>query len=124
MAESLLEEVYSTAGEEIMHRLVCENGHTFKIEETTFANAGKDAWYKYLLGFYKIGSVESDKLLKDYENLNEDEFIEEYMETVAKYTARYGIPEQYCPICKKVKEYEQDSDWNTYLSLKKKFNNA
>lgn len=64
---------------------------------------------------------ELNKLENDYIELDEDDFFDEYAEILSELTSEFGIPEEHCPVCKKIKEYEQDPDWKKYLELKEKF---
>ena len=64
---------------------------------------------------------ELNKLENDYIELDEDDFFDEYAETLEELISDFGIPEKYCPVCNKIKEYEQDPDWKKYLELKEKF---
>lgn len=65
---------------------------------------------------------ELNKLENDYIELDEDDFFDKYADTLYDLISEFGVPEEYCPVCKKIKEYSQDPDWNKYLELKEKFN--
>lgn len=62
-----------------------------------------------------------NKLENDYIELDEDDFFDEYAEMLYELTSEFGVPEEYCPVCKKIKKYEQDPNWKKYLELKEKF---
>ena len=62
-----------------------------------------------------------EDLTADYDTLDDEEFDDKYGDLIAEYICDNGIPEEYCPVCAKIKEYEQDADWETYQQLKEKF---
>ena len=63
-----------------------------------------------------------ETLNTDYQTLSDEDFEDEYDDLIAEYICDNGVPEEYCPVCQQIKEYEKDEDWKTYLELKEKFN--
>lgn len=104
---------------------ICEHGHCFHISHNSdaFMEAGKDVWYNYIKKHLTESYREEglNKLENDYIELDEDDFFDEYADTLYDLISEFGVPEEYCPVCKKIKEYSQDPDWKKYLELKKKF---
>ena len=114
--------------------LMCENGHTFCKEETDFSldNLSNEI-LKDLKDYIKDRKYYgSDDLSKEFVakidavllgDLSIDEFENYLFEDDVNYVINYewGIPEKYCPVCKRKHEMEKDSDYVTYKELFKKF---
>ena len=117
----------------------CENGHMFCEDDTNFDldNLTEEN--------YKDIKTMLQKRVEEYkENCDwEEEFIakiDEYLESddeekdaemkyyIYEIEADYylreeiGIPEKYCPVCKRKKEMEKDEDYEQYKNLYDKFN--
>lgn len=98
----------------------CEHGHVFPLQKCRWSNGSKEDWYKFLSKYIQSKEQQTD-LDDKYSRLNDDEFWEVYVDTVSELSSKYGVPEEYCPVCRKIKEYSQDPDWEKYLELKEKF---
>lgn len=112
---------------------MCEHEHYYHTGHSldNFMEAGKDVWYNYLKKQQQVSNATStllyseeelNKLENDYIELDEDDFFDKYGDTLYDLISEFGVPEEYCPVCSKIKEYKQDPDWEKYLELKKKFN--
>lgn len=61
-----------------------------------------------------------EEVFKDYETLDTEDFNEKYCGEVED-LYRYSYPEEYCPVCQKIKEYEADPEYEKFKELKQKF---
>jgi hypothetical protein len=123
----------------------CEHGHVFCDEHMSyeFEPETKEC-FEYFIElvkedkFYNYNSWSNEKLAEllqkciDEDNCTYDhiqELIDEeedfetgYFEDCAIDTLHdYGIPEEFCPVCKRAKELANDEDFKTYKELYKKF---
>lgn len=58
----------------------------------------------------------------DYKDMSDEDFDDEYGDVISEYIYDTGVPESFCPVCAKLKEYEQDAEWQKYKELQEKFN--
>ena len=61
-----------------------------------------------------------EKAIKDYEILDAEDFNEKHYNEIED-LYRYSYPEEYCPVCQKIKEYEADPEYKNFKELKRKF---
>lgn len=126
--------------------MMCENGHTFcnTHMKEEFDEHSKDCaeslvniMKKRTWGDYtKDIKVLEDFINSDYDNLqdflydNSDKYkddngynlSEDYFDDeINDLIECYGIPEKYCPLCSKLKEFSKDLEWEKYIELYKKF---
>lgn len=119
-----------TCDELVCYSKKCEHGHVFWSDDLDgikdFNEADTKTRFEYvkdlLLKQQEVLQLKIEKLCEDYANLDEDDFLDKYDDMFLDYIIEYGVPEEYCPICNKIKEYEKDEDWGVYLKLKEKFN--
>ena len=79
-------------------------------------------WRKNGHEYYaKVEEEYVEQLSEDFANLDEDDFIDKYDDDISDMVSEYGVPEEFCPVCRKIKQCESDPDWQKYLELKEKF---
>lgn len=120
---------------------MCENGHEFHIgcmgDTPDFNEADTKTRYEYLKhlkeesakkwrkngheDYAKVEEEYVEQLSEDFANLDEDDFIDKYDDDISDIVSEYGVPEEFCPVCRKIKQCESDPDWQKYLELKEKF---
>lgn len=108
---------------------ICEHGHTFCNHHAIemgcdFLNeASIEEKYEYIKNYYERYSLKAnlESLEEDYKNLSEDEFEEEYLEEIMNIIVEDGVPEKYCPVCNRLKEYKKDPEFAKFLELRSKF---
>lgn len=61
-----------------------------------------------------------EEIFKDYETLDAEDFNEKHCSEIED-LYRYSYPEEYCPVCQKIKEYEADPEYEKFKELKRKF---
>ena len=66
--------------------------------------------------------VDVEDLDIDYKDMSDEDFDDEYGDVISEYIYDTGVPESFCPVCAKLKEYEQDAEWQKYKELQEKFN--
>lgn len=69
--------------------------------------------------------IEKIDLYLESDDEEKDADMEDYLDSIeATYYLReeIGIPEKYCPVCKRLKEMQQDTDYEIYKQLFEKFN--
>lgn len=106
----------------------CEHGHIFHkshADKDFFEDSTREEKYKALKKYFSkyYNGYGVNKLEKDYNNvdMDDEEFAEKYNADLADVVCDCGVPEEYCPVCAKIKEYEKDEDWKKYQELKIKF---
>lgn len=70
----------------------------------------------------EVIKTELEKMCEFYANMEEEgEWEDEYGDELIEAICEIGVPEEFCPVCQKLKEYEKDPDWAKYQELKNKF---
>lgn len=62
-----------------------------------------------------------EEMCEDFANLDEEDWIDKYEEDILDAVCDNGVPEEFCPVCQKLKEYKKDPEFQKYLELKLKF---
>lgn len=104
----------------------CEHGHVFHKSHANkdfFEDSTREEKFEVLKKWFNSYYNEDDIKKLDYNNveMDDEEFAENYNEDLTDALCNYGVPEEYCPVCAKIKEYEKDEDWQKYKELKNKF---
>lgn len=106
----------------------CEHGHIFHkshAEKDFIEDSTREEKYNLLKKYFSDYNYEDDlnKLEQNYNNeeLDDEYFAEIYNADLSTVIYDSGVPEEYCPVCVKLKEYEKDEDWKKYQELKIKF---
>lgn len=109
----------------------CEHGHTFHdchAEKDFYNDAPKEEIYNFLKSKIPCSHYDDKKnLLKEldegYNNaeLERDDFVDNWSDVLSEFIEFDGVPEAYCPVCAKIKKFEQDPEYTEYLRLKAKF---
>lgn len=70
----------------------------------------------------EVAKIDLEEMCEIFANIEEEgDWEDRYGDALIEAICETGVPEEFCPVCQKIKEYEKDPDWQKYKELKNKF---